>query len=357
MALPYAQLAASTIKNFKRGFVDNIIADSILLTLMGSPEVAPRVRRSRDPKVSGAIPPGLKFEDAPGRKIFFPLMYAKNGTVQSYSGFDVLDTSPQDLFTAAEYDWASISGSLHISMDELDQNTGSAVQLFNLLEGHIDALRISMSDDITDKLLGIKASGSKDPLGLMDLVKDDPTTDPASGDLGGIDSVANSFWRNQAVDHGGGAFGTDQTGDGMKNVRQLLRDVTFGSQSADVMLAGESAFDAVENTMVNQIRYTNEATRAVVNAGFDAITVKGTPFVMEKKITSIRSSEGLSGDAIYALNLDFLKIFAMSQRWFEPSKMKEPVNQDTLIQHVITRLQFATNGRRYQGVLFNIPTT
>jgi len=353
MALPFAQLVASTIKNFKKGFVEQVIADSILLTVMGNPDVAPRIRKAADPK-SGALPSGIKFEDSPGTQIFFPIMSSSNDTVASYSRFETLDTTPKDIFSAAQYEWRSIAGSMHLANEDLDKNSGDQVKLFDLIQGHMDSLRLSLSDNITDKLLGVTALGSDDPLGLFDLIKDDPTTNPASGSLGGIDAVANTFWRNQQIDQASVAFGTDQTGVGMKNLRKLLRQTGFGSAQTQLLLSGSSAFDSVENSMLNQVRYTNEATKSIVSAGFNAFALKGIPFVLEKKIETQRTTDGLTGDAIYAMNLDFLKIFAMRKRWFEPSEVKAPTNQDSVIQHVITRLQFATNGRRYQGVLHGI---
>lgn len=356
MTIPYDSLAASTIKNFKPGFTDQIIADSVLLSALGAKDVAPAIMKMRNVDMNAEAGPGIMFESNPGRKVWHSLMYKKNGTVQAYAGHDVLNTTPQDPFTAAEYDWASVAGTFNISYEDLDKNSGSESQIFKLFEGHADNLKISLSDEITDYLLSAKPSASsKRPLGLLDLIQDDPTSNPASGALGGIDGSTYDWWRNQKVDHAAATFGTDQTGTGPANLRKLIRQCTFGRRRPNLLMAGDSAYERLEQTMVNQIRYTNEQTKALANAGFEAFTFKGIPVVREPKIETVRAAAGLSGDAIYALNLNYMKLVAMKRRWFEPSKSKEPSNQDAVLQHVISRFQFTTNGRRYQGVLVNVP--
>lgn len=354
MALNYNSLLASTIKYYKKGFANNITRDFILTAALGAPDLAKNVFGLRTPE--GEFAEGIKLVDG-GEKIFMPLMYSRNTTVEGYAGYDTLNITPSDPFTAAEYEWRRIAGSVNMDNDRLDKNRGDAQKLFDLMKGMMDNLKISFQETWNDMLISAKASGTKEPNGLFDIVKDDPSTNPASGALGGIDAVANTWWRNQTKNHGGGTFGTDQTGDGMKNLRKLIRDCTFGTDQVKLLIAGEYGFEAVQNTMLNQLRYVGDKEKLIANAGFNVVMVQGIPMVMEKRITSLRSSGGLSGDAIYAVQPKYLKVWGMKHRWFEPSNPKEPVNQDTVVQHIITACQFATDNRRTHGVLYNLPTT
>lgn len=350
-------LISSTIRKHMPRVVDQVIADQIILAMLGHRDLAPALVKTRQLRAGEQFADGLVMEDDPGRQIEVKLYTKKNSTSQSYGGFDVLDITPQDPITAAFYDWRSFATSINLANEDIDKNSGSATKIFDFVTAHVNGAKSSMEDDIGDELLGQRAAGSKSVFGLLDLIKDDPTTNPGGGNVGDIDSslAANSFWRNQIIDHANAAFGTDQTGTGMINLRKLFRRVQFGAKQATLGLAGESAFERIENTMVNQIRYESAASKALANAGFEAFTVKGKPIVLEKKIETVRAAAGLSGDAVYAMNLEFMKVHAMRNRWFRASNVKEPVNQDTRVSHIITRYNFLTDGRRYQGVMFDIP--
>lgn len=351
MSLNYNSLLASTIKYYKKGFVNNIIRDFILLAALGDKDIAKNVFQMRVPE--GEFAEGIKLVDG-GEKIFAPLMYNRNVTINSYVGYDTLDITPTDPFSAAEFDWCSIAGSVNMDNERLDKNRGDAQKLFDLMKGMLDNLKVSMQENINDKLLGPKAAGSKDPWGLMDIVQDVPTANPASGNFGGIDVTTNSWWQNQAVNQASVTFGTDQTGAGNKNLRQLVRNCTFGSDKPNLILAGETGYDNVENSMLNQIRYISDKEKILARAGFTVLMFKGIPIVMEKRISALRTAAGLTGDGIYVLNTKYLKLWGMRHRWFEPSSVKEPVNQDTQVQHIITRLQFITDNRRTAGVLYGV---
>jgi hypothetical protein len=178
MALNYNSLLSSTIKYYKKGFVNNIIRDFILLAALGDKDLASNVFKMRTPE--GDFAEGIKLVDG-GEKIFCPIMYDRNSTVQSYSGYDTLDITPTDPFTSAEYEWARIAGSVNMDNERLDKNHGDAQKLFDLMKGMMDNLKVSMQERINDMLLGPKAAGSKDPLGLMDIIQDDPTVNRRRG--------------------------------------------------------------------------------------------------------------------------------------------------------------------------------
>lgn len=353
MSVPYSSLVASTTKKFKKFFVDQIIKDNFLLSAMISKDLAPTIFKREMREGEDEFADGLSLENG-GEKIFFPIMYAKNQTIQGYSAYDLLDITHAERFTAAEYDWKSIAGSVNLDKETIDKNYGNDVKLFDYVEGQIKNLQASMQEFTNDAIIQSKAAGSKLPLGILDLIQDAPGSDPAVGAIGGITVVGNPWWQNQYVDQAGAAFGTDPTGAGQANLRKLLRTTQFGQKSAHAVLAGEIAYDRLERSMVNQIRYVGKAEQMLAMAGFEAFQFKGKPVVLEKNVDPARTLAGLSNSAFYALNFDFLKVYAMKHRFFEFSDVKEPVNQDTMVQHNIVRMNLCTNGRRYQGVMLNV---
>ena len=50
-----------------------------------------------------------------GESIVEQLLYEMNSTVDSYSGYEALDTTPQEGLTIARYNWKQYSGSISIS--------------------------------------------------------------------------------------------------------------------------------------------------------------------------------------------------------------------------------------------------
>lgn len=351
MSVPYSTLVASTTKKFEKGFVNNIIKDNFLLSALAGKDLAPAVFKRQVREGDDQFADGLKLVDG-GEKIFMPVMYARNATVAGFSAYDVLDTTHAERFTAVEYDWKSIGGVINLAYEDLDKNAGSDQKLFDLMEGQMGNLQASLQEKVNEYLIRPKTvSTEKVPLGLMDIINDTAASNPTFGSIGGIDQSVETWWQPQVTDHASAAFGTDPTGSGQTNLRALLRNTQFGREQAHVVLAGTIAYDRLERSMVNQIRYQGAADIAIAKAGFQSFMFKGVPVVLEKEIDIQRTAAALTGSAFYALNFNFLKLYAMKQRFFKFSNEVEPANQDTIVVKNISRLALCCNGRRFQGVM------
>src|SRR5436189_5987191 len=58
-----------------------------------------------------------------GRTIVQEIEYAENGSFRRYSGYEALDISPSDVFTAAEFNFAQAAVAISISGLEMLQNS------------------------------------------------------------------------------------------------------------------------------------------------------------------------------------------------------------------------------------------
>lgn len=370
MSVPFSTLLASTIKHYKKGFVDNIIKDFILLAALGDKDIAANVFKMRTPEPSSdAYAEGIKLVDNPGEKIFMPVMYDTNNTVAAYAGYENIDISPQEPFTAVEYDWKSIAGAINVDNDRLDKNAGDDVRLFDLMKGYMDNLKISMQAKVNDFLIYKKTASTgneaKKPLGLLDIIPDDNTADPTIGAIGGIsvNGGLNTWWRPQMLNQASAAFGTDSASAGQKNLRQLIRNCTFGAASRpNLIIAGDVAYGLLENSLVNQIRYNlspveGQKANLLAQAGFESFIFSGIPVVREKVVDEARSAASLTGSAFYVLNTKNLKVWGMKRRWFEPSSVREPADQDTQVALLISRLNLTTDNRRTLGVMRDVVNT
>lgn len=360
--MAFRTLIAATLPLHEAKVADNITKNFTFLKLLGDKDMAPSLYKMKDPEgeAGSKYGPGIKLVDDPGRSIVVKIRKGRNSTAKAYSRFDTLDVSPQDNADEAEYNWKSMSVSVNLSQEDLDKNSGSKTKIFDLMQFSIDDASISIQELFNDYSLGIvPAADPKRPTGLMDLIQDDPTTLPVAGSgvIGGIDAsdAANAYWRNQVQNFAAGTFGTDQTGLGHAALRNLIRNCTFGQEKPSVILAGTAAFEALEKSLLNQVRY-NDVPRSdkLVVAGLTHIMFHDIPVVWEPQIDIQRSANALSGSAFYALNLDHLKLYGMKKRWFKMTDFREPTNQDSTVAHCIVRSQLVTDARRTHGVMFNV---
>ena len=106
MASPnLSEIVTTTLRNRSGKLADNVTKNNALLSRL---------------KKRGSIDP---FDG--GRTIVQEIEYAENSTYQRYSGYEVLNIQPSDVFTAAEYDVKQIAVAVTISGLEGDvQNVG-----------------------------------------------------------------------------------------------------------------------------------------------------------------------------------------------------------------------------------------
>ena len=105
MASPgLTELVTTTLRNRTRKLADNYTTNNALLMRL----------RERE----NVVP----FDG--GRTIVEELFYAENATYTRYSGYDILNITPQDVITAAEFDIKQVAVSVSMSGTEQIQNSG-----------------------------------------------------------------------------------------------------------------------------------------------------------------------------------------------------------------------------------------
>lgn len=140
-----------------------------------------------------------------GRSIIEPFIYGTNNSVQFYSGYDVFTppTSDQKVFDGAEFQWKQCGGFLSWTGFEDRVNMGD-YQNYDIIEQRVNQLQAQLNNTIAASMFSDgTGSNGKELTGLKLLVADDPT---AAGTVGGIDQVANTFWRNKY--YGSSTIGT-----------------------------------------------------------------------------------------------------------------------------------------------------
>jgi hypothetical protein len=337
MANPnFDTLVTTTLKNYRRLLADNITAHQILWFML---------------KEKGFIK-----EEEGGTNIVEPLMIGRNTTVRSYSGYDIIDTTPQEGLSAAEYDWKQIAGSVSISGREEFINSGSKTRILNLLESKIQQLQISMMLEVNRQLQADgTGNGGKDLTGLAIAVEDGT----AWSTYGGIDSNAFPYWRNQwiggttIVDTAAAPL-TSSTSVGIQSFMDAMRTVynsaSRGKVKPTVIISSQALYEAYEKSLVSNERYLD---MKLGDAGFQNLMYKNTPWVFDEDMPNNNVYPPLGTDLInqelVMLNSDFMRFVLGKGKNFVVTDFQKPENQDAKVSQVLFYGNLTVNNRARQG--------
>jgi len=251
-----------------------------------------------------------------GERIQIGLQAGTNTTVGSYSGYEVLDTTPQDNLTSCFYNWKQIAGSIAINRLEERQNSGEA-QILSLMQQKVSELQLSMSDEVNRQLLGAFTAGNsgKDLTPLPHIITDDPTTGTAAT-LGSISGATYSFWRNQTSDST--ATATKAYKDELRNMWNTCSKGPGGGP--DLALMTQTAYEHYESALDDHTRHTNIA---MADLGFDNVRLKGATCFWDERVPDSAGSNLSTADGgtpttetVYFINSRFLELIVDAQTDF-----------------------------------------
>lgn len=322
MASPgLSEIVTTTLRNRTGKLADNMSDNNAILRRL---------------KQKGRIQPA-----SGGRTIVQELEYADNATFMYYSGYEVLNISPSDVFTAAEFDWKQAAVNVTISGLEGDvQNTGTEA-IINLLASRIRNAEKTMANNIA---LGMYSDGTgssgKQIGGLQLLVADVPT----SGTVGGINRASWTFWRNQAysaTSDGGSAASASNIQRYMNN---LYMRVVRGNDAPDLILADNNYFGFYWSSLQSIQRITNPE---LGQAGFQNLKFMNADVVLDG---------GLGGNCptnhMYFLNSDYIHWRPHTNRNMVALEGRDSINQDAMVRPIVWAGNMTVSNAALQGVIF-----
>ncbi len=272
-----------------------------------------------------------------GRVIYQELEYAENSTYKRYSGYEQLDISPSDVFTAAEFDIKQSAVAVSISGLEQLQNAGPE-QMIDLLESRISNAERTMQNKMSEDMYSDgTADGGKQTGGLQHLVADSPT----SGTVGGINRATWTFWRNIV------GSGTTMTS---SNAYQLMLNVWLqlsrGTDRPDLIIADNNHYSLYAQHLEANQRFMKEDEAM---AGFMSLMFQDAPVVFDG---------GYGGNApadhMYFLNCDFIHYRPHRDRNMVPlNPDRFATNQDAVVKLMAWAGNMTLSNAFLQGVLIN----
>lgn len=294
-----------------------------------------------------------------GTSIVEPLMVARNTTVKSYSGYDIIDLAPQQGLTAAEYLWKQIAGSVTISGEEKFKNSGKSA-VISLLDSKVKQLELSMMMEINRQLqangLG---NGGKDITGLALQVQDGT----AWSVVGGIDSNTFPYWRNQWIDYNA-SYG--DMAYAQADLQELIRSWTTmywscarNNVRTTLIIVDQKIFEAY----IAAVQFGTNGTFTIpidtkmADAGIMNVMFNGTPVVIDDDMPNASNVAGSDNHEVLFLNADFLKFVIGEGKDFVSTPMVTPDNQDAESSKIMLYGNLTCSNRQRQGRITNIDTT
>lgn len=270
---------------------------------------------------------------ATGRTIVQELEYAENATAKWYSGFETLDVSPSDVFTAAEFNYKQLNGNVVISGLEQIQNSGKEA-VHNLLKSRIKNLEKTLKNTVATALYadGTGTSG-KELGGLQSLV-----ADAGTGTVGGINSSTYTWWQNNIYD-----FSDESVTASATTIQAAMNELWLGcirgADKPDVITSGTTYFNYYWSSLQTNQRFTSDRKAA---AGFMNLMFMDAPVFYDDQCGATR---------MYFLNTDYLFCRPAKGREFVPLGEKASVNQDALVMPVVWAGNLTTSNRSLQGII------
>lgn len=320
------EIVTTTLRNRTGKLADNVSKNNALLHRLQ--------KKGKVKPVSG------------GRTIVQEIEYQENGTFTRYSGYEAINISPSDVFTAAEFQWAQAACAVSISGLEELQNAGDEA-IIDLLESRIDNADKTMVNNIAlDIYSNGTASGGRQIGGLQYLI----STTPSTGVVGGIDpsTSVGTFWRNVAAS-AVTTYGAATTAANIQSyMNRIALQLVRGTDSADLIVADNNYYRFYLESLQSMQRTTSNEMAA---AGFTSIQYMGAG-----KSADVVLDGGYLGGApantMYFINTDYLFFRPHTKRNFVPiGDDRFAVNQDAMVKLIGFAGNMTCSNRFLQGVL------
>ena len=260
-----------------------------------------------------------------GANITNPIALGRNPNITSYQYYDELPLGQTNEFDTIGYGWSRVAGTMIISYQEVDENTGEAA-LFKLLEKKLEVLETSISEKFSEYLYG--AGAGVDPLGLAALIPDDPTT----GTLGGMNRATEPQWRPSAYQFNGALDPTNIE----EAFDDILMDLKMKGQKPDLILVGRNIYRMYRQAVRDKITIALNSTgngKAMFDLGFEGVSHNGIPMVYD---------EDCGVNRAYFINSQFLRTHILKGVNMRQKNLAAPWTIDAIGKRVVWQGQFCS---------------
>lgn len=294
-----------------------------------------------------------------GNVILEEIMYTDQSTINtnSYSGYEVINISPNSPISAAQFSICQYAGAVTMSGLEMLQNSGEQA-IIDLMEGRMKVAEAQLANRIDyDIYQDGTGNAGKNLTGLAAAIPDDPTT----GTYGGIPRATWTFWQPQSysgVTDGGAAVSALNI---QKYMTALALSLVRGSNKPDLWVADNTYYGFYVNSLQAIQRISSDDGSGSAGAGFgpslkfygggmSADVVLGGG--ISGPVSSTVSTSGATAAHMWAINTDYAFFRPHRDRNFVPiGGERQAVNQDAIVKLIGWAGNFTMSGSEFQGVI------
>lgn len=252
-----------------------------------------------------------------GTQIEMPMLYKRFNTGGSYSGFDLLDVSPQDTVKSAFVNWKQQY--VTFAVDGLSLiKTDSPLAIANMLNLLGQQMYMEMGENLAAQIFGDAVSNPKDIDGLKAIVS-------ASNTYAGINRTNEAWWRS-TVDAGTTTLALDK-------MRGLFGNATIGGTHPTIWFGSGTNYNRLYalnlSSTGGSVQYQREpggSDELLAQAGFTNLMFENVPFIRDDNVPD---------STIYALNENYLSLAVSPRADFHLTDFEKPTNQDAYISTLL----------------------
>ena len=345
LSLSYGELLTTTMFNYRSTFYDNVFNAIPVFYMLKN----------------------KKRTEQGGERIAIPLAYSRNKTFKSMTGYDPIDTTPQDSLTTVFSNWKEFAGSISISRGEENKNRGKYA-IINMLSAKTQVAEMSAAEELSIQTIGTIATTDPtlDLSPLSYLVQPDPT---ASKSVQELNQSTYSIWRNQYRD---GTAGSDTTWAAfLRGMENLYNKCSKGGGAGKRSTPNWICCD--QDYYENYLAACRDKTRIIAydsdiaNLGFGGAKFRNAVMTWDEHVPDIFTGTNMTADTAdtysrtycnaYFLNTEFLEYVVMAGSDLDVGPFIKPENQVVRTAIVYNMANLVCSNRRKQGVHFKCTKT
>lgn len=255
-----------------------------------------------------------------GLHIEAPFIYDTWDNAQAYSGYDLLDTTPQDTVKNGGWDIKQYNIAVSLSgRDLLRCNTPLAVA--NLITLQTKQAQMGLANKLGTDLHGTATSNAK----LIDGLKDIVDNGSVATSYAGLVRSSNTYL-NADIDSSTATLT-------IASLRTAIGDASKGGHVPSIILSRQEQYNRFHALGVSNQRYNAPAggDAQLLNAGFQNLLMDGIPWVVDDKVTDGPNS---SNSKILILNEEYFQLAIAGDTDFSMTDWIVPPNQNAMVQHL-----------------------